>query len=87
VKYRVQITRRYEYDCDSEEAAVMRALWMEEHGVWLSDEKPHDVQVEALYCLVEPVGGKLGDLTLCDQYPACPCGGPESDPPSEAERV
>lgn len=31
-------------------------------------------------CLVEPVGGQVGDHPRCAQYPECPCGGPLPQP-------
>lgn len=30
-------------------------------------------------CLVNPVGGAVGDVLRCDQHPNCPCGGPQQD--------
>lgn len=38
---------------------------------------------KATRCLVEPVGGNVGDYPLCDKFPDCPCGGPHPEKTNE----
>lgn len=45
----------------------------------LTEKTPADLAEQNGRCLVEPVGGGVGDLPRCEQYPDCPCGGPQPE--------
>lgn len=39
-------------------------------------------------CLVEPLGGRVGDNPRCVKYPDCPCGGPQPEKtPADPEKL